>query len=231
MLRHCSVIPSVKPSKQSRLSPGDHPSHIPYSSADISAAHSYSPCLDYLPIPLIHVKHHWTTGINISAQEGSKRHSTGQLCVSVWIHSTRCRVPLQWSRNPWSPKWKILLASLEPNLSLQLPFILQLCNFCYSTDQAKETSRDNLLGTGFQGLSPHSEICGEMKCTTKEQLTRILITLVFIPQFFFSSIFWKRSRIQGLVAEAWGNREREVVGSLSLLMPNYQTRWIDGWMV
>jgi len=48
---------------------------------------------------------------------------------------------------------------------------------------------ENLLGTGFQGLSPHSEICGKMKCTTKGQLTRILITLVFIPEFFFSSIF------------------------------------------
>lgn len=114
MLRHCSDIPAVKLCKQSRLAPSSgsqHPSHIPCSSADITAAHSYSPCLDYLSIPLIPLKHHRITWINISAQEGSKWHSTGQLCITVWTHSTRRRVSLQWSRNPWSPKWKILLVS------------------------------------------------------------------------------------------------------------------------
>lgn len=68
------------------------------------------------------------------------------------------------------------------------------------------------------------------KCTSKGQLTRILITLVFVPQFFLSSIFWKRIRIQGLVAETWGNRKREIVGSLFSSIFNYRTRWMDGWL-
>lgn len=124
----------------------------------------------------------------------------------------------------------ISFISTQPKLLLQSTYS-RSATFVMQLIKPKETSRNNLAGADVW-RHHHIQIFVERwrKCTSKGQLTRILITLVFVPQFFLSSIFWKRIRIQGLVAVAWGNRKREIVGSLFSSIFNYQTRWMDGWL-